>query len=227
MTVGSVRCLRRTATTIAFETKSKRDLDAQNSRLKNLERQAEEALKAGNEKLARRALQLQVEAKATRERADAYALASQEKTAKAYANGKLQPDLVPVAVRDDEGAWHLATVDEAPRETSLAALASMFLLGWYTIGWRRGIALGSLAGMFLVGFCRIDQQFEHFIMLQQNAQAQLGGIGDLTRIVVYPGFSEGGVVVEVGPGAGMPEQTAPLNQAAIDTITASPDTTIE
>ena len=61
----------------------------------------------------------------TRERADAYALASQEKTAKAYANGKLQPDLVPVAVRDDEGAWGLATVDEAPRETSLAALAGL------------------------------------------------------------------------------------------------------
>src|SRR5690606_24237346 len=61
----------------------------------------------------------------TRERADAYALASQEKTAKAYANGKLQPDLVPVAVRDDEGAWGLATGDEAPRETALAAPAGL------------------------------------------------------------------------------------------------------
>ena len=28
--------------------------------------------------------------------------------------------------------------------------------------------------------------------LQQNARQQLGGIGDLTKIVVYPGFSEGG-----------------------------------
>ena len=64
--LDNLRALREaTATTIAFETKAKRDLDAQTGRLKNLERQAEEALKQGNEKLARRALQLQVEAKAT------------------------------------------------------------------------------------------------------------------------------------------------------------------
>jgi acetyl-CoA acyltransferase len=61
----------------------------------------------------------------TRERADAFALASQEKTAKAYADGKIPADLVPVAVRDEEGAWGLATVDEAPRETSLEALAGL------------------------------------------------------------------------------------------------------
>jgi acetyl-CoA acyltransferase len=61
----------------------------------------------------------------TRERADAFALASQEKTAKAYADGKIPPDLVPVAVRDEEGAWGLATVDEAPLETSLEALAGL------------------------------------------------------------------------------------------------------
>jgi phage shock protein A len=67
----SLRGLREaTATTIAFETRAKRELDAQNTRVRNLERQAEEALKQGNEKLARRALQLQIEAKATRDRAD-------------------------------------------------------------------------------------------------------------------------------------------------------------
>src|SRR5258706_16414000 len=69
--LDNLRALREaTATTIAFETKGKRDLDAQNGRVKNLERQAEEALKAGNEKLARRALQLQGEAKGPRERAE-------------------------------------------------------------------------------------------------------------------------------------------------------------
>jgi phage shock protein A len=69
--LDNMRALREaTATTIAFETKAKRDLDAQNQRLKNLERQAEEALRQGNEKLARRALQIQVEARATRERAE-------------------------------------------------------------------------------------------------------------------------------------------------------------
>jgi acetyl-CoA acyltransferase len=61
----------------------------------------------------------------TRERADAFALASQERNAKAYADGKLQPDLVPVAIRDQAGGWGLATVDEAPRDTSLAALAGL------------------------------------------------------------------------------------------------------
>ena len=40
-------------------------------------------------------------------------------------NGKLQPDLVTVATRDAEGGWGLATVDEAPRETSLEKLATL------------------------------------------------------------------------------------------------------
>jgi acetyl-CoA acyltransferase len=61
----------------------------------------------------------------TKERADAFALASQQKTAKAYANGKFQDDLVPVAIRDPETGWGLATVDEAPRDTSLESLATL------------------------------------------------------------------------------------------------------
>src|SRR6478609_7628524 len=51
----------------------------------------------------------------TKERADAYGVRSQAKLAAAYAAGKVQPDLVPVAVRDRDGAWGLATVDEPPR----------------------------------------------------------------------------------------------------------------
>jgi len=61
----------------------------------------------------------------TKERADRYGLNSQIKTAKAYADGKLQPDLVPVAIRSQEEGWGLATVDEAPRETSLEKLATL------------------------------------------------------------------------------------------------------
>jgi acetyl-CoA acyltransferase len=61
----------------------------------------------------------------TKQRTDAFGLASQQKTAKAYANGKLQPDLVPVAVRDPESGWGLASVDEAPRETSLEKLGTL------------------------------------------------------------------------------------------------------
>ncbi|MFI5491229.1 thiolase family protein [Actinoplanes sp. NPDC051859] len=61
----------------------------------------------------------------TKERTDAYGLASQEKTAKAYANGKLQPDMVPVAVRSTEEGWGLATADEAPRATSMEKLSTL------------------------------------------------------------------------------------------------------
>ncbi len=61
----------------------------------------------------------------TKERADRFALASQQKVARAYAAGKLQPDLVSVAVRDPEAGWGLASVDEAPRATSLEKLATL------------------------------------------------------------------------------------------------------
>nr|WP_205829847.1 thiolase family protein [Microbispora sp. CL1-1] len=51
----------------------------------------------------------------TKERADAFAVASQEKAAKAYADGKIQRDLVPMATRKAAEGWGLATVDEPPR----------------------------------------------------------------------------------------------------------------
>jgi acetyl-CoA acyltransferase len=67
----------------------------------------------------------------TKERCDAYAVASQEKAAKAYANNMIQPDLVPVAVRrtneaGGETGWGLATVDEPMRPgTTLESLANL------------------------------------------------------------------------------------------------------
>jgi acetyl-CoA acyltransferase len=62
----------------------------------------------------------------TRERADRYALRSQEKVAKAYAEGKIQPDLVPVAIRSAELGWGLASKDEPPRPgTTMADLAAL------------------------------------------------------------------------------------------------------
>lgn len=61
----------------------------------------------------------------TKERADGFALRSQQRAAAAYANGKIQPDLVPVAIRSLEG-WGLATRDEAMRpETTLEGLAAL------------------------------------------------------------------------------------------------------
>jgi acetyl-CoA acyltransferase len=62
----------------------------------------------------------------TKERADRYALGSQEKTAKAYAAGKIQKDLIPTATRSAELGWGIATVDEPPRPgTTMEALAAL------------------------------------------------------------------------------------------------------
>ncbi|MBU1589084.1 MAG: thiolase family protein [Actinobacteria bacterium] len=61
----------------------------------------------------------------TKERADRFAMASQVKAAAAYDNGKIQPDLIPVATRSESG-WGLATRDEALRpETTLEGLAAL------------------------------------------------------------------------------------------------------
>jgi len=62
----------------------------------------------------------------TKERADKYALNSQVKTAAAYAAGKIQPNLIPMAARSAELGWGVATVDEPPRPgTTLEALAAL------------------------------------------------------------------------------------------------------
>lgn len=61
----------------------------------------------------------------TKERADRFAMGSQHKLAAAYEAGKIQPDLIPVAIRSGEG-WGLATRDEAPRpETTMEGLATL------------------------------------------------------------------------------------------------------
>ena len=62
----------------------------------------------------------------TRERSDAFAAASQAKLAKAYADGKIEPDLVPVATRSAEKGWGLAVKDEPPRPgTTVEELAGL------------------------------------------------------------------------------------------------------
>ncbi|MFI0777078.1 thiolase family protein [Streptomyces sp. NPDC021212] len=67
----------------------------------------------------------------TKQRADEFAVRSQEKAAKAYANGKIQQDLVPVSVRrttpeGGETGWGLATSDEPMRPgTTLENLATL------------------------------------------------------------------------------------------------------
>jgi len=63
--------------------------------------------------------------KLTKERADRYGMRSQQKVAAAYAAGKIQPDLIPVAIKSEAG-WGLATQDEGMRpETTMEGLATL------------------------------------------------------------------------------------------------------
>ncbi|WP_402465007.1 thiolase family protein [Isoptericola aurantiacus] len=62
----------------------------------------------------------------TKERADAYAVDTQAKYAKAVANGDIGPEIVPVAVRSAEQGWGLATTDELPRPgTTVEGIADL------------------------------------------------------------------------------------------------------
>ncbi|MDX8031860.1 thiolase family protein [Lentzea sp. BCCO 10_0856] len=62
----------------------------------------------------------------TKDRTDAYAAASQAKYADAIKNGKIGPELVPVATRSAEHGWGLATADEPPRPgTTVEDLAKL------------------------------------------------------------------------------------------------------
>jgi acetyl-CoA acyltransferase len=62
----------------------------------------------------------------TKERADAYAVRSQQKVADAYEAGLIQQDLVPMAMRSAEKGYGLATTDEPPRPgTTMENLAGL------------------------------------------------------------------------------------------------------
>jgi acetyl-CoA acyltransferase len=62
----------------------------------------------------------------TKQRADAFAVGSQDRYAAALAAGKIGPELVPVAVRSAEQGWGLATADEPPRPgTTVEGLAGL------------------------------------------------------------------------------------------------------
>ncbi len=88
----------------------------------------------------------------TKERADKYALSSQQKTAAAYEKGEIQKDLIPVAVRNIELGYGIATVDEPPRPTTtmegLAGLKTPFrAAGRVTAGNSSGINDGATAAI--------------------------------------------------------------------------------
>ena len=88
----------------------------------------------------------------TKERADRYAVGSQDKTAAAYASGRIQKDLIPTAARTPELGWTIATVDEPPRPGTtmegLAALKTPFRPGGrVTAGNSSGLNDGATAAL--------------------------------------------------------------------------------
>ncbi len=88
----------------------------------------------------------------TRERADAFAVLSQQRVASAYAEGVIQESLVTVATRSVEHGWGLATADEPPRPDttpeSLAGLKTPFRAhGRVTPGNAAGLNDGATAAL--------------------------------------------------------------------------------
>lgn len=88
----------------------------------------------------------------TRQRSDAFAVLSQDRVARAYADGILQEALVPVATRSAEHGWGLATVDEPPRPgtttETLAGLKTPFRPhGRVTAGNAAGLNDGATASL--------------------------------------------------------------------------------
>lgn len=86
----------------------------------------------------------------SKQRADTFAVASQDRAAKAYANDLIQPDLVPIATRSAEQGWGLATTDEPMRPGTtaqdLAGLKTPFRpYGRVTAGNSAGINDGATA----------------------------------------------------------------------------------
>ena len=86
----------------------------------------------------------------TRDRADAFAVLSQQRVGQAYADGVIQESLVTVATRSVERGWGLATADEPPRPgtttETLAALRTPFRpYGRVTAGNAAGLNDGATA----------------------------------------------------------------------------------
>lgn len=93
---------------------------------------------------------------------------------------------------------------------------------------RRKARVGLTAVGVIIGTAAVVLLVSLGAGLQASAEAQLGGIGDLTKITVYPGFDEsvmaGNVVVEIGPGSPPPGQVLITEQTIAD-ISAIPGVT--
>lgn len=136
----------------------------------------------------------------TKERADAFALSSQQRTAAAYGAGWIQPDLVPIAVRDSEQGWGYVAVDEMPRpETTMEGLAGLKTPfrqhGRVTAGNSSGLTDGATAAL----------------LASESTAAQLG-LSPSMRMV---GFAFAGVAPEVMGVGPVPSTQKALDRAGL------------
>ncbi|MEY4337286.1 MAG: hypothetical protein RL680_181 [Actinomycetota bacterium] len=136
----------------------------------------------------------------TKERADRYALNSQLKTTKAYEAGLIQRDLIPMAARNAELGWTIATVDEAPRPTTtmegLAGLKTPFRpAGRVTAGNSSGLNDGATAAL-----------------LASEEKAKELGLSVKARLVTY---AFAGVEPEVMGFGPVPSTIKALKQAGL------------
>ena len=134
----------------------------------------------------------------TKERADRYAVGSQDKTAAAYASGRIQKDLIPTAARTPELGWTIATVDEPPRPgTTMEALASLKTPfrpgGRVTAGNSSGLNDGATAAL-----------------LADEAAAKAAGLKPKMRLVT---FAFAGVEPEIMGYGPVPSTIKALKQA--------------
>jgi acetyl-CoA acyltransferase len=134
----------------------------------------------------------------TKERADRYAVGSQDKTAAAYASGRIQKDLIPTASRTPELGWTIATVDEPPRPgTTMEALASLKTPfrpgGRVTAGNSSGLNDGATAAL-----------------LADEAAAKAAGLKPKMRLVT---FAFAGVEPEIMGYGPVPSTIKALKQA--------------
>jgi acetyl-CoA acyltransferase len=135
----------------------------------------------------------------TRERADAFAVASQRKATAAWQNGVMRETVVPMAVFSDEG-WRLADRDEFLRpETTMDALAELrtpFRVGGrVTAGNSAGLTDGATASL----------------LASEEAAAELGATPRMRLI----GYAYAGVEPEVMGIGPIPATQNVLDRAGI------------
>ncbi|TDD58219.1 3-oxoadipyl-CoA thiolase [Kribbella antibiotica] len=122
----------------------------------------------------------------SREDQDLFALCSQQRAAKAQANGRLAEEIIPVEVPGKRGAVTVVDTDEHPRETTLEALAGLRTPfrtpGTVTAGNASGVNDGAAA-----------------LLVMSGAMVERLGVTPLARIV---GTATAGVpprIMGIGP----------------------------